>query len=105
MSEATVKIAAIEHRSRFKIDQEGGQYIGLELTSDIRSNLNLDDFLVFDNDRERSITFFTHFLYRHAVAMANERNIPAPKSADELVSLAFTRRDVLEEFVKATEGV
>lgn len=105
VSEATVKIAAIEHRSRFKIDQEGGQYIGLELTSDIRSNLNLDDFLVFDNDRERSITFFTHFLYRHAVAMANERNIPAPKSADELVSLAFTRRDVLEEFVKATEGV
>ena len=44
-----LKIAAIEHRSSFYSPRTRGEYIGLELGADISVDLNLDDFLVFDN--------------------------------------------------------
>ena len=45
----SVKIAAIEQRSQFKIGGEQGDYIGIELGADISASLNLDDFMVFDH--------------------------------------------------------
>jgi hypothetical protein len=55
----TVKIAAIEHRSRFLIWKGKGDYIGLELGADVAADLNLDDFLVFESDQTKSVDFLS----------------------------------------------
>lgn len=104
---ATVKIGAIEQRTKFRIVTAPPDYVGIELGSDISANLDLDDFMVFNNDAERAKTFMRDLLYRHVVAIydaeggANE----APKSAEDLVAAAFTQVSAFAEFVRAAEGV
>jgi hypothetical protein len=99
----TVKIAAIEHRSIFVSRRAMGEYIGLELGADISADLNLDDFLVFDNNEEKAIAFFKLLLFRHLIAAPN---LPAGiTSADDLIRLLFSQVNAFEEFVRAVEGV
>lgn len=97
-----LKIAAIEHRSRFHIPRSGGEYIGLELGADVSADLNLDDFLVFDNDQKKAVDFFKILLFRHYEASVEN---PSIKSADDLIKLAFSQIPAFEEFVRAVEGV
>lgn len=68
--------------------------------------MNLDDFMVFDNDAARATLFFQELLYRHyklAAADLGQHNIQP--TAQEMVRLAFTQRNTFEEFVRAAEGV
>ena len=53
-----VKIAAIEQRSHFRSVNEEGESIGIEVGADVASVLSLDDFMVLNNDAERSKEFF-----------------------------------------------
>jgi hypothetical protein len=101
----TVKIAAIEQRSRFRIPTGRGDYIGVELGADIAADLNLDDFMVFDNDAERSKQFFQELLFKHFKETDAIDVSSGPKTSDELIRQGFTQRNVFEEFVRATEGV
>lgn len=64
----TVKIAAIEQRSRFLIPDQSVGHIGIELGADISAAVNLDDFMVFDNDSQKAVEFFKTLLYKHARA-------------------------------------
>jgi Cdc6-like AAA superfamily ATPase len=57
INEITVKIASIEHRSQFNILHDRGEYTGVELGADMSADLNLDDFLVFDNDQGKAVEF------------------------------------------------
>ncbi len=97
-----VKIAAIEHRSNFYVHNDRGGYVGFELGADISADLNLDDFLVFDNDQARSVDFFKRLLFRHVSASEHGSMFSSP---DELVQLGFTQAPVFEELVRASEGV
>lgn len=99
----TVKIGAIEHRARFKIDRPDGGYVGFELGADISAAINLDDYLVIDNDEDRAKDFFRSFITNHALAVAEEINVSLLQ--ENLVSSAFTQENVFAEFVRATEGV
>jgi hypothetical protein len=74
----TVKIAAIEHRTRFLIHRDTGDYIGFEPTADIKTNLKLDDYLLFGNDRERPVNFFSEFLFKHVLGVCREKGWPEP---------------------------
>jgi hypothetical protein len=103
VNEITLKIAAIEHRTDFAILKERGEYIGLELGADVSADLNLDDFLVFDNDQARAVEFIASLIYRHYKSSPSEH--PEFDSPDELISSLFTQRPVFEEFVRAVEGV
>ena len=96
------KIAAIEHRSNFSVHRMGGEYLGMELGADISADLNLDDFLVFDNDQARSVAFFKHLFYRHLKASEVGDGVG---SADELVQITFTQQPAFDELVRASEGV
>jgi hypothetical protein len=96
----SVHIAAIEHRSNFRSDDG---IIGLELGSDLSADINLDDYLVFDNDPERSIAFFKEMLFRH-LSTASEGNSPVP-DASEFIRSAFTQENSFRELVRACEGV
>jgi hypothetical protein len=101
----TVKIAAIEHRTQLVYNTDSGEYIGLEPTADIKTNLKLDDYLLFDNDPKRSVEFFEEFLFKHVVGVCREKGWSEPKSPKELVRLGFSQKNAFEEFVKSTEGV
>ncbi len=98
-----LKIAAIEHRSNFHIPLARGEYIGLELGADVSANLNLDDFLVFDANEERSINFFKHLIFHHY--RNSESKSEEIQNADDLIRLAFTQQNAFVEFVQAVEGV
>jgi hypothetical protein len=99
----TVKIAAIEHRSDFSILKDHGEYIGLELGADISADLNLDDFLVFDNSQDKSVDFVANLVFRHYESAPTDH--PVIDTPDRLIGVLFTQRPVFEEFVRAVEGV
>ncbi len=102
----TVKIAAIEHRSTFKLDQQDEQYIGFELGADVSPAINLDDYLVFDNDEERAKHFFRTLIANHLNVIAKEIHHDfANRTAYQLLNTSFTQDNVYVDFVRATEGV
>jgi hypothetical protein len=103
ISALTLKLAAIEHRSNFSILKGAGDYIGLELGADIAADLNLDDFLVFDNNQGKATAFFKALIYRHY--QVSEEGRSAAINADKLIQVTFTQFQVFEEFVRAVEGV
>ncbi|MDB5508430.1 MAG: hypothetical protein JWL93_899 [Hyphomicrobiales bacterium] len=100
----TVKIAAIEHRSNFKLDRPDASYIGFELGADISAAINLDDYLVIDNDETRAKEFFRNFISNHAISVSTEIGITVTSPVD-IVAAAFTQENVFTEFVRATAGV
>lgn len=103
----TVKIGAIEQRSRFRIVAKPPDYVGLELGADISANLDLDDFMVFNNDADRAKSFLRDLLFRHvrAIFRSDGREQDVPATADDLVAAAFTQANAFAEFVRAAEGV
>lgn len=103
----TVKIAAIEQRSLFRQTLPSGDYLGIEVGADASADVNLDDFMVFDNDAERAKEFFQDLISRHAIAVARDLGLEGevPFEAVNLLGEAFTQRRAFEEFVRASEGV
>ena len=102
----SVKIAAIEHRSNFKLDLDYGKYIGCELGADISVALNLDDYLVFDANAERATSFFRNLITNHVIALGQEIGFEFENAVQHsLMSYAFTQDNVFVELVKASEGV
>ncbi len=100
----TVKIGAIEHRFDFIIRNEGG-YTGIELGADAGADVNLDDFLVFDNDATRAMEFFSNLLFKHYRATDGLVAEEGPQTVDDFISQTFTQITAFEEFVRAVEGV
>jgi hypothetical protein len=104
----SVKIGAIEHRSRFRVPSAvAGDYIGLELGADTSANLDLDDFMVFNNDADRAKAFFRDLIFRHVVAVfaAEEETHAALFNAETLVGALFTQHNAFDDWVRAAEGV
>ncbi|RLP26603.1 hypothetical protein [Mesorhizobium sp. YM1C-6-2] len=99
----TVKIAAIDHRSNFILHRDKGEYLGLELGADITADLNLDDFLVFDNNQDKSTEFFRALLFRHY--KSTDQHSPDINTPEKLIQTAFTQVNVFDEFARAVEGV
>jgi hypothetical protein len=101
----TIQIAAIEQRCNFIVHGTGGAYIGIELGADVAADVNLDDFMVFDNDAERAKEFFKEFLFNHFSVVEGRDESDPVRSSQELVRRAFTESRAFEEFVRAVEGV
>lgn len=102
LQKITIKIGAIEHRSVFSISRPRGEYVGLEVGADIFADLNLDNFLVFDNDQEKATNFFKTLIFAHYKSTSSDL---AVLTADEFISAVFTQWSAFEEFVRAVEGV
>ena len=101
----TIKVGAIEHRSKFRIPADHGGYVGIELGADATADINLDDFMVFDNDAERAKEFFGEFLFKHFQSAVEEEDGELPSTPKELVRRGFTQSNAFDEFVRAVEGV
>jgi hypothetical protein len=104
----TVKIAAIEQRTNFKIG-EGKDYTGIEVGADASADVDLDDYMVFDNNEERAVQFFKQLVFSHyrSEVAGSDGADPKPEfgTADQMVQAAFTQHNAFEDFVKAAEGV
>jgi hypothetical protein len=104
LSGVTVKIAAIEFRSNFIVKHQNNAYIGIEVGADVSADANLDDFMVFENDDNRSAHFYQELLHNHlSEILANEGD--SLPSAQELVRIAFSQENVFYECIRAGEGV
>lgn len=102
----SVKVAAIEQRTMLQITGERGDYIGVELGADIAADLNLDDFMVFDNNAERATQFFRELLFKHYKSVEAEAGVEdGPTSSQQFVQMAFTQRNSFDELVNSAEGV
>ncbi len=101
----TVKVAAIEQRSRFMIPDLAVGHVGIELGADVSAAVNLDDYMVFDNDERKAVEFFRALVYKHTCAELDEAEADLPKSEAALISTAFTQSNAFEEVVRACEGV
>ncbi|WP_183096848.1 ORC-CDC6 family AAA ATPase [Brenneria goodwinii] len=100
----TVKIAAIAHRCNFmECNIETGVSIGIELGSDASSVINLDEYMVFDNDRDAAKDFFRTLLHRHACAI--DKNSVCDQEATLFINDVFTQISAFDEYVRAAEGV
>lgn len=98
----TVKIAAIEQRSNFNMGTHT-DYTGIEIGADASADVDLDDYMVFDNNAERAVQFFQELIFRHYRSEETEK--PTFATSDALVQAAFTQRNAFEDFVKSAEGV
>lgn len=102
----TAKIAAIEHRSQFAISDIGASYVGLEIGADAAADINLDDFMVFDNDAKRARDFYRALFFRHVSTTPGFDELQTqPPSEHALIQQMFTQVNTFDELVRASEGV
>jgi hypothetical protein len=103
----TVKIGAIEQRSRFYVSTGLGHHIGIEVGADTVADLDLDDFLVFENDRKSANDFFAGLLLKHVRAqLAEDEGQPLIISTpQQLIFMVFDTPKAFMELVRASEGI
>lgn len=107
-SRVTIKIASLEYRSHFTINNAANSnLIGFELGADIAANLDLDDFYVYDRNADKVANIFHELLFKHVTtdldpAVLAEHGI---KDATSFRSRLFTERATFVELVRAGEGV
>jgi hypothetical protein len=107
LREFTVKIAAIEQQSTFSIPgEQPGQRIGIEVGADVSANLDLDDFMVFEQGSDRARDFFLGLFFKHLTSGADSTDqVEGLRNPSDLVRLGFTDRRAFDELVRAAEGV
>lgn len=101
----SVKIGAIEQRSKFLIGAANGSYTGIEIGADMTADLNLDDFMVFDFDAEKAVQYFKTLVFNHFYSAWKANKGAQDFSEDQFLQQTFTQRNVFEEIVRAAEGV
>jgi len=99
----TVKIAAIERRSRFSTPKLPGDYVGIELGADAATAVSLDDLMVFAHGRSDAEEFFAQLFYIHTHPML-DRLSNGPHDTPEFIQQTFNG-EAFRELVRAAEGV
>lgn len=97
-----IKIAAIEQRTNISVTDVNSNRIGIEIGADIATTQNLDEYMVFDNDEEKSKDFFKELIYQHYINTIDNNTL---KNSDDLISVAFSQINCFTEFVRASEGI
>ena len=64
-SRVAVKIASVEYRANFSLPLGHNNALGFQLGADIATALEMDDYLVYDRNPDRTCSFFAELLYRH----------------------------------------
>ncbi|MFH8340887.1 ATP-binding protein [Streptomyces sp. AM6-12] len=104
----TVKVAAIEQQTNFRAALPSGHVIGLELGADIAANVSLDEFMVFEENKERSREFFKSLFFNH-LTFGGAPNSPLASTPlnnpQSIVRIGFTDTRSFDELVRAAEGV
>ncbi len=103
----TLKIAALEYRSRFSIPAAGGGVVGFELGPDVSANLDLDDYYVYDRNPAHVVDLFLEVLLKHLESELPDNYLDSSgiKSAVAFRRDLFTEQATFTELVRAGEGV
>jgi hypothetical protein len=104
---ATLKIAALEYRSRFTSFNKGVP-IGFEIGADVATAPDLDDYYVLDRNSDQLTKLYADILMRHiSVDLPDDYMEVNYKinAGDQLVSRIFTERATFIELARAAEGV
>jgi hypothetical protein len=102
----TVKIGAIEQQSVFRTELANGTLIGIELGADVTANVDLDEFMVFEQNEYRARQFFRGLIFKHLTAgVEPEARLPELAQEVDLMRLGFTDIRAFDEVVRAAEGV
>jgi hypothetical protein len=101
----TVKFAAIETRTAFKLDQSDGMYLGIELGADVTADIDLDEFMVFSSGGDSATDFFAQLFYRHIQAASHADGGLDLASPEDFVNAAFAGHGAFQDLVRAAEGV
>lgn len=107
VADATIKIAALEHRSMFAFRKDSVS-IGFELGADISVSQDLDDSYVFDRNPDHVTNLYSDIIYRHlCLEMKNEVLSEKYKVNDgkTLQSRMFSDKNTFKELSRAAEGV
>lgn len=105
LSGLTVKLGSIEQRTHLRLSGVGGDYIGIEIGADAAADVNLDDFMVYENNPERATEFFLDLIFKHVQAVQGDVDPGARFQTPTELLRAFTHRSTFEELVRAAEGV
>ncbi len=108
----TVKIASLEYRSNFSEPLAKNSVLGFELSADISSALELDDYYVYDRNPDRTVAMFSELAYRHIVAEVDSiagtehylKTTYGIEDASDFIRALFSG-DAFTELVRAGEGV
>ncbi|MEQ1666232.1 MAG: hypothetical protein ABL927_12750, partial [Bdellovibrionales bacterium] len=102
------KIASIEYRSTMQ-HMADGKKIGIEIGADFFSDVDLDDFLVYDKDKEHVEKLFALILFNHIFVSLpgwdKNQKLPEDEKIEMLRTTFFTERRPFIELVRAGEGV
>lgn len=106
----SVRIAAIPHRTAWRLKREDGGYIGVEVGAELFPILDLDEFVVFparnkEEQTNRATDFYKRLLTRHLNQALKEQSSPLLENSDQMVRLLFTQMTALQELVRSAEGV
>lgn len=104
----TLKIGALEYRSNFTIPRDKHNYVGLELGSDISSNLDIDEYYVYDRNPEEITSTFADVLQRHIKSELPEDYIEDKlnlNTVNQFIQALFSGKPAFNELVRASEGV
>ena len=104
----TLKIGALEYRSNFTIPRDKHNYIGLELGSDISSNLDIDEYYVYDRNPEEITGKFADILHKHIISELPENYLEKDlglNTLNQFIQALFSGKPAFNELVRASEGV
>src|SRR6266516_321163 len=103
----TTKIAAIEQQSNFRVTRSEGATIGIELGADVAANLDLDEFMVFEQNEDKARSFFRGLLFKHLTSrgegdkQVDGKQVDGLDSEAQLVRMAFSDKRTFDELVRA----
>lgn len=100
----SVKIAAIEQQSRFRGTLDDGLEVGIELGADVAANVDLDEFMVFEQNEARSRQFFLGLFFKH-LAVPDDEGTQLVQADRDVIKQGFTDKRAFDELVRAAEGV
>ncbi|HEX5399780.1 MAG TPA: hypothetical protein VFY06_12120 [Verrucomicrobiae bacterium] len=98
------KIAAVTFQTSLYSDING-QQIGMEIGADVFSDIDLDSYFLWDENRDAVMSFFSQVLYNHLgeILRWDLRKTPIEKRR-QITSFLFTQEKCLQELVRASEG-
>lgn len=106
--EVVIKIGALEYRSNFTIPRDRHNYIGFELGSDISSNLDIDEYFVYDRNPKEITKTFAEILFKHLNTELPEDYLRINykiTTSSKFIQALFTGTPVFSEMVRSSEGV
>lgn len=102
------KIASIEYQMTLRT-LHMGHLIGFERGADIFCRIDLDNYLVYDTNKEHVEEIFASILFNHIFIEMSEKEKHLSKNSQEKIDFIrktlFTTKEVFIELVRAGEGI